>query len=124
MGVIESDQQSLHHIAHGHIQTVASDSVVVRLSALSDQLGCLIQTYQPAEAAVEEIFVNKNPVSTLKLGLARGLLCWPLPKQDYPCMNMGPIASKNLLLAWGTRISLKSWKWSVASLAFLLKRNL
>ena len=33
----------------------------------------MIQTYRPDTAAVEETFVNKNPVSTLKLGLARGI---------------------------------------------------
>jgi crossover junction endodeoxyribonuclease RuvC len=39
---------------------------------IHDGLREVIDQYQPAEAAVEETFVNKNPVSTLKLGVARG----------------------------------------------------
>ena len=33
----------------------------------------IIDTYKPQEAAIEEVFVNKNPESTLKLGMARGV---------------------------------------------------
>jgi crossover junction endodeoxyribonuclease RuvC len=48
-----------------------------RLAALADQLEALIADHRPAAAAVEEVFVNKNPQSTLKLGQARGvaLMC-------------------------------------------------
>jgi crossover junction endodeoxyribonuclease RuvC len=48
-----------------------------RLAALADQLEALIAEHRPAAAAVEEVFVNKNPQSTLKLGQARGvaLMC-------------------------------------------------
>ena len=48
-----------------------------RLAALADQLEALIADHAPATAAVEEVFVNKNPQSTLKLGQARGvaLMC-------------------------------------------------
>jgi crossover junction endodeoxyribonuclease RuvC len=45
-----------------------------RLSALADQLEALLVDYAPAAAAVEEVFVNKNPQSTLKLGQARGVV--------------------------------------------------
>jgi crossover junction endodeoxyribonuclease RuvC len=48
-----------------------------RLAALADQLEALIADHRPAAAAVEEVFVNKNPQSTLKLAQARGvaLMC-------------------------------------------------
>jgi crossover junction endodeoxyribonuclease RuvC len=45
-----------------------------RLSALADQLEALIADHAPAAAAVEEVFVNQNPQSTLKLGQARGVV--------------------------------------------------
>ena len=44
-----------------------------RLAALADQLEALIAEQRPDAAAVEEVFVNKNPQSTLKLGQARGV---------------------------------------------------
>ena len=45
-----------------------------RLCALADQLEALIGDHSPIAAAVEEVFVNKNPQSTLKLGQARGIV--------------------------------------------------
>jgi crossover junction endodeoxyribonuclease RuvC len=44
------------------------------LSALADQLEALINDHAPAAAAVEEVFVNQNPQSKLKLGQARGVV--------------------------------------------------
>ena len=45
-----------------------------RLADLARQLEALIDEHQPDTAAVEEVFVNKNPQSTLKLGQARGVV--------------------------------------------------
>ena len=45
-----------------------------RLSHLATQLEALLADRQPHAAAVEEVFVNKNPQSTLKLGQARGVV--------------------------------------------------
>jgi crossover junction endodeoxyribonuclease RuvC len=48
-----------------------------RLARLAEQLEAVIAEHVPDAAAVEEVFVNKNPQSTLKLGQARGvaLMC-------------------------------------------------
>jgi len=75
--LIEAEGNRLTHIANGQIKTDASASLPRRLSALADQLEALIADRVPAAAAVEEVFVNKNPQSTLKLGQARGvaLMC-------------------------------------------------
>ncbi len=45
-----------------------------RLADLARQLEALIAEHRPDAAAVEEVFVNKNPQSTLKLGQARGVV--------------------------------------------------
>ncbi|MBW0006463.1 MAG: crossover junction endodeoxyribonuclease RuvC [Sphingomonas sp.] len=76
-GLIEAEGNRLTHIANGQIKTDTSASLPRRLSALADQLEALIADRVPAAAAVEEVFVNKNPQSTLKLGQARGvaLMC-------------------------------------------------
>jgi crossover junction endodeoxyribonuclease RuvC len=76
-GLIEADGNRLSHIANGQIKTDTSAPLARRLAALADQLEALIRDYAPIAAAVEEVFVNKNPQSTLKLGQARGvaLMC-------------------------------------------------
>ena len=76
-GVIVAEGNRLKHIAHGTIKTRVTDAMTDRLKLLHDDLMAVIATYQPGEAAVEEVFVNTNPQTTIKLVQARGvaLLC-------------------------------------------------
>ncbi|MCJ7420888.1 crossover junction endodeoxyribonuclease RuvC [Sphingomicrobium astaxanthinifaciens] len=75
-GLIEAQGNRLRHLANGHLKTDPSEPLAQRLSHLAAQLEALIADHRPQGAAAEEIFVNKNPRSTLKLAQARGaLLC-------------------------------------------------
>jgi crossover junction endodeoxyribonuclease RuvC len=76
-GLIEADGNRLAHIANGQLKTNASSPLPQRLAILAEELEALIANSSPTAAAVEEVFVNKNPQSTLKLGQARGvaLMC-------------------------------------------------
>lgn len=73
-GVIESHGNRLIYIAHGTVTSRATDELGQRIRSLYQGLTTIIDQYQPHEAAVEETFVNKNPASTLKLGMARGVV--------------------------------------------------
>ena len=73
-GLIEAEGNRLVHVAHGAIPTRATDALSARLKALHEALCAVIATHSPHEAAVEEVFVNRNPQSTLKLGQARGVV--------------------------------------------------
>lgn len=72
-GLIEAQGNRLAHIANGHIKTDASAPLPRRLARLADELDSLIANHGPSAGAVEEVFVNQNPQSTLKLGQARGV---------------------------------------------------
>lgn len=63
----------LSHIANGQIATDAKAPLSERLVSLDNALADLMLEHRPGEAAVEEVFVNANPQSTLKLGQARGV---------------------------------------------------
>jgi crossover junction endodeoxyribonuclease RuvC len=73
-GLIEAQGNRLAHIANGQIRTDSAAPLPRRLSALADQLDAVFADYRPDAAAVEEVFVNQNPQSTLKLGQARGVV--------------------------------------------------
>jgi crossover junction endodeoxyribonuclease RuvC len=73
-GVVDVDGARLRHVANGVATTDARRPTAERLAQLHDQLSEVIQRYAPEAAAIEETFVNKNAVSTLKLGLARGVV--------------------------------------------------
>lgn len=71
-GIIDVDGNRLRHIAHGVVSTQTHSSMAERLSTIFEGLAGMIALWMPEEAAVEETFVNNNPASALKLGLARG----------------------------------------------------
>lgn len=73
-GLIAADGNRLAHIANGHIRTDSKLPLATRLLALDAGLTDLILEHRPDGAAVEEVFVNSNPRSTLKLGQARGVV--------------------------------------------------
>ena len=73
-GLIRAEGNRLSHVANGQIKTDASTPLPQRLSKLAEQLESIIAEHQPDAAAVEEVFVNANPQSTLKLGQARGVV--------------------------------------------------
>ena len=72
-GIIAADGNRLSHIANGQISTDAKAALPERLLALYRALSELILEYRPDTTGVEEVFVNANPQSTLKLGQARGV---------------------------------------------------
>ena len=72
-GIVEAQGSRLIHIANGVVTSDAETSLSERLRDLHDGITEVIAAWSPTTAAVEETFVNKNPVSTLKLGQARGI---------------------------------------------------
>jgi crossover junction endodeoxyribonuclease RuvC len=73
-GVIRAEGNRLSHVANGHCRTDARVELPARLAALHAQLAEVIALHGPAAAACEEVFVNDNAQSTLKLGQARGVV--------------------------------------------------
>lgn len=71
-GIVRVEGARLSHIANGQIATNAKAPMAERLHHLHDAVFAVIGQYAPDRAAAEEIFLNKNPQSTLKLSQARG----------------------------------------------------
>lgn len=70
-GIIDMDGNHAIHVAHGEIQ-VKGDSQGEKLHLIYRGLGEVIADHQPAEAAIERVFMHRNADSALKLGQARG----------------------------------------------------
>jgi crossover junction endodeoxyribonuclease RuvC len=91
-GVIDQDGQQLHYVASGCIKTPAGE-LPARLKVILNSLGEVIEQHKPAQVAIEKVFVNVNPQSTLLLGQARGaaicaavLAC--LPVGEYTALQV------------------------------------
>ena len=94
-GVIDSVGGHLSYVASGTISTqkVQTHALPGRLKVLFDGIGEVVQRYQPDCAAIEIVFVNVNPQSTLLLGQARGaiitaMVSTNLPVAEYTALQM------------------------------------
>lgn len=73
-GVIEVESNRIRYLADGFIPTNTKSPIAERLVEINRVLRSVIETYKPDEAAIEQVFLNSNPVSTIKLGMARGVV--------------------------------------------------
>ncbi len=83
-GIVAKQGSRLSHVANGQVKTDPKASLPERLVTLDRELTDVILRYQPDASAVEEVFVNKNPQSTLKLGQARGVCLLALARAGLP----------------------------------------
>lgn len=76
-GVVDADGPRLAYVASGTIKTTGAQGAAIgdlpgRIKIIFESVREVVETYQPATAALEIVFVNVNPQSTLLLGQARG----------------------------------------------------
>ena len=83
-GVIDVAGNRLSYVADGVVHAPTDLPLADRLVALFRQLINIIERFRPDEAAVEESFVNKNAASTLKLGVARGVVLLAPAERGLP----------------------------------------
>ena len=72
-GVLDSEGNRLIFVGCGSVETREGVALASRLLAIHEGLGRVLDQFHPMEAAVEQTFVNKDGVATLKLGQARGV---------------------------------------------------
>ena len=72
-GVIDIEGNWLTFVGCGSVEPAGDLPLASRLLAIHEGLAAVLGNFRPAEAAVEQTFVNKDGVATLKLGQARGV---------------------------------------------------
>ena len=100
-GVIARSGSRLSHIANGQIATDAKAPLAERLVTLDRELANVIAAHQPDASAVEEVFVNTNAQSTLKLGQARGVCLLALARAGLPVSEYATRLVKKALVGTG-----------------------
>ena len=92
-GVVEKDGAALCYVASGRIVSDERQALAARLATILAGLEEVIGQFAPVEVAVEKVFVNVNPNSTLLLGQARGAaICAAvlaeLPVAEYTALQV------------------------------------
>jgi crossover junction endodeoxyribonuclease RuvC len=100
-GVIAAEGNRLVHVANGQIRTDAKAELPARLVELHERLCSALTEHDPSGAAVEEVFVNENPQSTLKLGQARGVVLLAAAGRGIPVGEYAPRLVKKAVVGTG-----------------------
>jgi crossover junction endodeoxyribonuclease RuvC len=100
-GVIESLGNALSFVACGSVETNEKAGLAARLSALHVGLTGVLVRYAPAEAAVEETFVNADSRGALKLGQARGIALLVPAQAGLPVAEYAPNLVKKSIVGAG-----------------------
>ena len=99
-GVIDKLGQQLVYVASGCIRTPDGE-LPQRLKSILDGLGEVIAAYSPEQVAVEKVFVNVNPQSTLLLGQARGAAICAAILKDLPVAEYTALQVKQAVVGNG-----------------------
>jgi crossover junction endodeoxyribonuclease RuvC len=88
-------------LAYGSIKTKAGLPMAERLEILSDELEKIIKKYQPALAAVEELFFQNNAKTAIIVGEARGVILLTCRKSKIPIVELTPLQVKQTISGYG-----------------------
>ncbi len=100
-GIVAKSGNRLSHIANGQVKTDAASPLALRLVTLDRELTDVIARFSPDAGAVEEVFVNTNAQSTLKLGQARGVCLLALARAGMPVAEYATRAVKKAITGTG-----------------------
>ena len=102
-GVIDADGGELAYVVSGTIATEAVEggALPARLKIIFDGIAEIVQRFQPDCAAVEIVFVNVNPQSTLLLGQARGAALAGLVAHDVAVVEYTALQMKKAIVGHG-----------------------
>ncbi|MBN8813546.1 MULTISPECIES: crossover junction endodeoxyribonuclease RuvC [Sphingomonas] len=100
-GLIRAEGNRLSHLANGRLKTDTQAPLPRRLAHLDAMLAALIADHGPEAAAVEEVFVNSNAQSTLKLGQARGVVLCAAARTGIDVGEYKPSTVKKSVVGMG-----------------------
>lgn len=100
-GVIKKLRAKDIYISHGFISTKSSDSLGQRLNQIFEEINDQLRIFNPNSMAIEKIFANKNPESTLKLGKARAMIFLAAAREKLEISEYSPNTIKKNLVGYG-----------------------
>lgn len=100
-GIIKASGSSISYIASGTIVTKPDEEMPVRLARIIIEIERVIIEFKPQIAAMEEVFVNVNASSSLKLAHARGAIMSVVGKHNIPLKEFAPNRIKKTLVGAG-----------------------
>jgi len=99
-GIVDVSGTRVSHVGNG-VCIPDGEDLAYRLRSLHTLLSAVLKQYAPDSAAVEQTFVNKDAVGTLKLGQARGVILLVPARAGLPVAEYAPNAIKKVVVGVG-----------------------
>ncbi|KPN74066.1 MULTISPECIES: crossover junction endodeoxyribonuclease RuvC [Neisseria] len=100
-GVVDVCGREHFYVASGCIKTPPDAPLAERIAVIVKHIGEIVTLYRPQQAAIEQVFVNVNPASTLMLGQARGAAMAALVMRDLPVFEYTALQVKQAVVGKG-----------------------
>ena len=100
-GIVEVENNRLRYVADVFTKPDPKLPIYDRLAVIHRALNEVIETYHPQEAAIEQVFLNENPTSTIKLGMARGVVILAPALFGIPVCEYEPTKVKKAVVGVG-----------------------
>lgn len=100
-GCISVVGSAIKYLGSGVFDTNSKDDLPIRLAQISRTIEEVIVAFEPDVAAMEEVFINKNPLSSLKLSHARGAIMAVIGKNNIPLHEFAPNRVKKTIVGAG-----------------------
>jgi len=101
-GVVEEIGGQLKALTSGVIRTKSGQPMVTRLQTIHREIKQLVETWQPTEAAVEELFFSSNVRTAMSVGQARGVAMLALADGGLVVAEYTPLAIKQAVTGYGS----------------------
>ena len=101
-GVVEEAQGELKALTFGAIKTPAGQPLPERLQSIYQGVRDLVAEWNPAEAAVEELFFSRNVRTAMSVGQARGVTLLALADASLPITEYAPLTVKQAVTGYGS----------------------
>lgn len=100
-GIIESDRGQQRMLQYGAITTPAGQPLATRLVQIQKDMEELIDTFQPDEISIEELFFSKNITTGIAVAHARGVILCAAEKKKVPIYEYTPMQIKQAVVGYG-----------------------
>ena len=100
-GLVKYDGRRFTPVQFGAIRTQIGAPMPDRLCELYDDLNTLLQTFNPEEAAVEELFFNQKITTGIQVAQARGVILLALAQKGLKPVSYAPSQVKMSVVGYG-----------------------
>ena len=101
-GIVDYQGSAFRTVEYGAITTPAHTEFGVRLTAIYEDMCCLLKEYRPQSVSIEKLFFNTNKTTGILVAEARGVILLSCAQHGIPVFEYTPLQVKSAVVGYGT----------------------